>query len=226
MPTPASPQKFDWVNWGCGAVFVGGIVGMIVWGLLGAPHFWEYFSDDSIVVKDSDEIDGVTTEYGRIYSQARVDLPPETELVLPVTRNVRTTFLDPVIEVEVRHGGSPGEVRILTETSIGFRPSKESFRLRDAGRGNAVAKRQIGPILALDVDPGCVHWEAGGRSVWAIFVIPPGQKVRPEPPSGAAFASRYKLNERGNYWPVSRDESKAAGWEEVPLQPLSRKQFR
>jgi len=226
--TPPASQKFDWVNFGCGVLFFGGIVGAFVWGLMGAPRFWDFSdgkSGESVVVEGESEYQGGVSEYGRIYSQAQVDLPPGAELVLPVSRVERTTFMDPVIEVEVRADGEPGVVRILTEASVGWRPSPgKTRRLSEWGRGTGVAKRRLGSVVALDVETGHMHWELGGTRVRVIFIVPSGQKVRQESPTASEF--RGSNTDPRFLRGALQDGEKAAGWEEVPLSPLPQKQFR
>jgi hypothetical protein len=225
-PPPDPPaRKLGRVDFIFLALFFGAIIGALLWALRGATPFWD-FSDDGVVIDGRHETDeGNVAEYGRIYSQAQLALAPETELVLPLTQPERWDGLRPRIAVEIRTEGVPGTVRVLIEARIGLvNHGRVPRRLRDLGRGTGVWKRQQGSVLALGVDPGWMHLTGGGESVRAIFVIPTSQRTRQEGPSSPEFVSRYKGYEAP--WVISNEETKAAGWEEVPLQPLSHTQFR
>jgi hypothetical protein len=186
-----------------------------------------WFGDDSIVIDERRETNGgYIVEGGRIYSQARVVVPPGVELVLPVTRNRPPDLREvtPMIEVQVRVGDEPDVVSVLTETKIALGGHfRKTIRLSDHGRGTRIVKRQVGSVLTIDVDPGHSHWE-NFTGVKAIFVVPPDRKVRQEPPTAAEYANRYKADPI--FWIVPDEEQKAAGWEEVPLSPLSHRKFR
>jgi hypothetical protein len=191
-----------------------------------APWFGRDMFDDSLVIEERwVTLHGRTVENGRAYDQARLELREGSELVLPVKRDRSDQlagsqgFQD--IAVEIRKDGEPGFVMILLEKQHSYHghPPESSF-LRDDRTHYKVWNRQVGSALTVDVDPGGGTIE-GSSTVRVIFIVPPDQRLRQEPPTSPAFAGRY---DRG--WPVSDDDSKAAGWEEVPQKPLSHKQFR
>src|SRR5262245_17879245 len=113
--TPPLPQKFDWVN-----LVLFTLVASLILGIAVSALWPAWFGDDSIVVDKRRQSGEHVVEHGRIYSQAQVTLPPNTELVLPVTRVRRPDLREvtPMIEVRVREGGDKDVLRILTETEI------------------------------------------------------------------------------------------------------------
>ncbi len=211
-PTPpASPaRKFGWVDFVFLALFVGAIAAVILWALSRAYA--------SVVIDEEREPrPGVIVQSGRVYDQAKVELPPGVELVIPATRLERTdSHSPPRIEVKMRSDGRPGEVLVLIETRITDSSWPEQSRyLPRSGGGKTVWKRQTGTTLAIDVPPGFISLEYGVHPT-VIFVVPPGQVVRQAPPNSPVFAGRGGDDE----------QSKAAGWEPVLTRPLSRVQFR
>jgi hypothetical protein len=225
-PAPFS-WKIGWINFICLVFFFGAIAGVLVWGLFGAP--FGSSDDDGSPYDDSIVVDhrfktpkGEVAEAGRIYLQAQLALAPETELVLPVTPADRIS-LSPKLDVEVRTKGPPNTLRVLTETYIDIR-SGRPIRLSAYSKGTGVWKRQHDSVLVIGVDPGWMNIRAGGEAVRAVFVIPPGQRVRQEESASPEFVSRYKGFETP--WVISDDKSREAGWERVPMQPLPHDQFR
>lgn len=203
------------------------LVALVV--LLTAWLVWTWFLrdafDDSIIFEDTwRSRPGIVVENGRVYSQATITLPPNVELVFPI--EIPPTSVAGVssnLKVTVRNDGPAGVVTVLLEQHRRYygHPT-ESFFLSSAQQGTKVWTRRLGSALTVDVPQGfsCIE---GGSRVHAIFVVPPGVKVRQEPTSSPAFSGRY--DEKGR-WHESDENAKAAGWEEVPHKPLSYKQFR
>ena len=124
------------------------------------------------------------------------------------------SFMLQQLDVMLRADGKPGEVLVLFETHYSERIEPgQSKDLPKAG-GQRVWKRQTGSTLTLDVQPGWrLACHACVRTV--IFVVPPGQPLRYEPPGSPAFAGH-----------ASDEQEKATGWEFVLTRPLSRGRFR
>jgi hypothetical protein len=215
-PVAGPARKLGRIDYVFLALFAVALVGAFVWGVCGAPPVWNYLDYRSVIVDEERESrPGVVVQSGRIYDQARIDLPPGVELVLPVNREWRPALeVQRPISVKTRFNGKPGEVLILLETRIsdGGHPPASEY-LPPAG-GRKVWKQLTGSVLTLDVAPGFTHLE-GGVSPTVIFVVPPGQAVRHEPPTSAAFTGR------GN-----DEQSNEAGWEFVLTRPLSRSRFQ
>jgi hypothetical protein len=225
-PSTHPAQTFDWVNCILLVLFAGAVLGILVWGVLGAPRYWE--SSDIVVDEQRRTNGGYLIESGRIYDQAQVEIGPATDLVLPMTRGERPIDreVQPNITIAMRSDGKPGVVLVLIEQKISDAGHYgRSILLRDRPREPRLWKRQVGSVLALDVSPGFTSFESANL-VRAIFVLPPDQKVRQEPPTSHEFTSRYKADEKGSLWPVSDDAGTIAGWERVPQQPLARWRFR
>jgi hypothetical protein len=221
-PTPNSPaRKLGRLDYFFLALFAGAFVGAVLWGLAGAPPFWRVwhrFDSRSVIIDEERESrPGVIVQSGRIYSQARIELPPGVELVIPATRLEYSALPNRHLEVKTHFDGKPGEVLVLIETRIsdGGHPSESSYLPRSGG-GRTVWKRQQGTVLAIDVPAGYLFVDYAVRPT-VIFVVPPGQLVRQEPPTATAFADRSDDD---------NEKSKTAGWEAVSTHPLARGRFR
>jgi hypothetical protein len=181
--------------------------------------------DSSIVVEERRLAGGgKVVENGRVYDQARVDFGGATELVLPETRDVVgfDKRYHSAIDVTLRSDGQPGAVVALIEKQLHYHGQPdESMYLRDFRRKWKVWKRRTESILTVDVDPGGGGSFEGEVGVRVVFVVPPGFPVRQDPVSAPSFAGRYENGFRTRDWDIL-----AAGWEEVPQQPLPRRQFR
>jgi hypothetical protein len=198
------------------AFFVLVVSAVVVWGLSGAPSFWTFLDYHSVIVEER-ELGLATFREVRVYDQARIDLPPGVELVLPMTFRERVDDMNYTIrqlDVMTRADGKPGEVLVLTETHYSERIDAGQSRDLPTAGGWKVWKRQTGSVLAIDVQHGSMH-SCSAQTRTVIFVVPPGQSFRQEPPSSPAFAGHS-----------SDEQEKATGWEFVLTRPLARGRFR
>ena len=151
---------------------------------------------------------GLIVENGRAYDRADMPLGPATAVILPEDQES--------MRITVRTDGAVGAVTILLEKRLAYHghPGK-TMRLRDFRESARLWKRSEGAALVLVPPRGWSSIE-GGSVIHAIVMVPPGTVVRREPLSANSFDGRRD---------VSNDEARAAGWEEVPQQPLPKTEW-